>query len=108
MKNAIAANPGAVWKIAVFHHAPYSEAFHYDESIEAGEKEKRFNLTLVFDELGIDVALSGHDHSYTRTYHMRDNEPIKNQSGLTPEAISSLTKPACFTTRFLTRTAFYT
>ena len=82
MENAIAANTGAAWKIAVFHHAQYSEAFHYDKSTEGGAHGGRFDLTPVFDELGIDVALSGHDHSYTRTYHMKGGEPLKNQKWL--------------------------
>ena len=80
MEKAIAANSGATWRIVAYHHSSYSEAFHYYDSDR--DDSRRFNPTSMLDELGIDVVFSGHDHSYTRTYHMKDNAPVKSQQRL--------------------------
>jgi tartrate-resistant acid phosphatase type 5 len=46
----------ACFKIVYFHHAPYSSGQH------GSEKDLRWK----FDELGADVVMSGHEHSYER------------------------------------------
>ncbi len=46
----------AKFKIAYFHHAPYSSSYH------GGNKKMQWD----FAKLGIDVVLAGHDHSYER------------------------------------------
>ncbi|MDR0570837.1 MAG: metallophosphoesterase [Clostridiales Family XIII bacterium] len=80
MEQAIAANPNAKWKVVIFHHSPYSEASHYNDSDQVGANGRRLTWTPVFDELGIDVVLAGHDHSYTRTYQMKGNVPQMEQT----------------------------
>ncbi|UZQ51478.1 cell wall-binding repeat-containing protein [Clostridium kluyveri] len=73
MQEAIAANPNIKWKIAAMHHSIYSSANHEaDEDIAA----RRVTHPEVFEDLGIDVVLSGHDHSYTRTYQMSAGEAV--------------------------------
>lgn len=77
MKDAIAKNPNAKWRVAVLHHSVYSSADHEtDEDII----ERRNTLPPIFDSLGIDVVLDGHDHCYTRTYQMQGGQAIKNQT----------------------------
>lgn len=67
MKSAIAANPNVKWKVVSMHHSIYSSAEHQtDEDIIT----RRNILPAMFDTLGIDVVLDGHDHCYTRTYQM--------------------------------------
>ena len=39
----------------------------------------REDLAPIFDELEIDAVLLGHDHSYVRTYQMKNLQPLKNQ-----------------------------
>ena len=39
----------------------------------------REDLAPILDELEIDAVLSGHDHSYVRTYQMKNLQPLKNQ-----------------------------
>lgn len=56
-----AAASTATFKIAYFHHAPYSSSYH-------GNNHK---LQWDFANLGIDVVLAGHDHMYERIE--RDN-----------------------------------
>ena len=71
-----AANPDFKWKIVVFHHSIYSAANH---SLEASIIKFREDLVPTIDELDIDAVLSGHDHSYVRTYQMKNLQPLKNQ-----------------------------
>lgn len=73
MQDAIAKNPNATWKIVVFHHSVYSIANHYDDS---DVEERRNELPPVFSELGIDAVLMGHDHYFTRTYMVKDGNPV--------------------------------
>jgi phosphodiesterase/alkaline phosphatase D-like protein len=62
------------WKVVFLHKSPYSVAKHVNDS---DVKFYRENLTKVFDELGIDMVLGGHDHTYARSYQMYDNTPLK-------------------------------
>ncbi|WP_052737671.1 PA14 domain-containing protein [Bacillus sp. SA1-12] len=63
------------WKIVGFHKAIYSVAGHAkDQDI----MELRDMLYPVFDELGIDVVLQGHDHAFMRSYQMYGDRPVTN------------------------------
>ena len=35
----------------------------------------------IFDRLGVDLAISGHNHVYLRTYPLRDRQPVEPQEG---------------------------
>lgn len=63
------------WKIVAFHKAIYSVGGHSDE---AEIYELRDMLYPVFDELGIDVVLQGHDHTYMRSHQMYGDKPVKD------------------------------
>ncbi|MFC5650384.1 PA14 domain-containing protein [Paenibacillus solisilvae] len=63
------------WKIVAFHKAIYSVGNH---AIESDILALRQMLYPVFDELGIDVVLQGHDHTFMRSFQMYNNQPIKN------------------------------
>ena len=69
-------DPDAKWKFVVFHHSIYSAASH---SLEAGIIKLREDLVPTIDKLDIDAVLMGHDHSYVRTYQMKNLQPLKNQ-----------------------------
>lgn len=73
MAEAIAANPQATWKIVMFHHSTYSVANHYTDGDII---QRRNELPAVFSDLGIDVVLMGHDHYFTRTYLIKDGNPV--------------------------------
>ena len=67
MKNAIAPwveatfrNVGRKWRIAVFHHPPYSSGLHGDN-----KRVQRF-LVPALQKSKVDVVFNGHDHSYQR------------------------------------------
>ncbi len=76
MEETIAANPDVKWKIVVFHHSMYSAANH---SLSASIIKFREDLVPTIDKLEIDAVLSGHDHSYVRTYQMKNLQPLKHQ-----------------------------
>lgn len=61
----------AKWKVVAFHHSIYSVASHvYDGQIE----RLRNALPTAISDLGFDLVLQGHDHSYTRSYLIEDGE----------------------------------
>ncbi|MNJ46195.1 hypothetical protein D3C77_413200 [compost metagenome] len=63
------------WKVVAFHKAIYSVGGHArDNDIF----ELRDMLYPVFDELGIDVVLQGHDHTFMRSYQMYGDKAIKD------------------------------
>ena len=69
----------ASWKVVSFHHAPFSVASHYSDS---AIKDLRAHLTPILSQYGFDVALTGHDHYYTRTYMLDANgNPSKDAEG---------------------------
>ncbi|WP_078427396.1 bacterial Ig-like domain-containing protein [Alkalihalobacterium alkalinitrilicum] len=77
MQEAIANHPDVEWKVVINHQSLYSSANHSTSSTTA---DLRANLFPVFDELEIDVVLAGHDHSYTRSYHMLGDQPQLQQT----------------------------
>lgn len=76
IEEAIAANPQAKWKIVVWHYSIYSAAMHSTDDQSEGI---RYLFTPMLEELDIDIVLMGHDHAYTKTYQMLDNEPQTDQ-----------------------------
>ncbi|MBT2582727.1 metallophosphoesterase family protein [Planococcus sp. ISL-109] len=63
------------WKILVFHHSIYSAAAHSQSQFVL---ELREHLVPTIDAIGFDAVLMGHDHSYVRTYQMRNFQALKN------------------------------
>jgi hypothetical protein len=65
----------AKYKVLVYHHSIYSAA---DHAKDADNKVRRVDFPTTFSNLGVDLVLQGHDHSYTRSY------AIKNGSKANP------------------------
>jgi 3',5'-cyclic AMP phosphodiesterase CpdA len=55
------------WVIAFWHHPPYSKGSH-DSDTETNLVEMRSNMLPVLEQHGVDLVLSGHSHSYERSY----------------------------------------
>ncbi|TGO05106.1 purple acid phosphatase family protein [Serinibacter arcticus] len=64
----------ADWVVASLHHSMFSVANH---SINQNIVGLRNNLSPVLSELGVDVVLMGHDHSYSRTRVMEGRTPVE-------------------------------
>jgi|GEM_PF-1116007 len=58
------------WIVAIWHHPPYSKGSH-DSDTEARMVEMRQNAVPILEGYGVDLILSGHSHSYERSYLMK-------------------------------------
>jgi predicted phosphodiesterase len=54
------ARSSAIWKIAVFHHPPYTCGGH------SGDAHVQQRWVPLFERYGVQLVLSGHDHNYQR------------------------------------------
>ncbi|MGW3246774.1 fibronectin type III domain-containing protein [Streptomyces sp. NPDC001070] len=61
----------AKWKVLVYHHAIYSPASH---AKDGDNKTRRVDFPTTFSKLGVDLVLQGHDHSYSRSYLIKNGE----------------------------------
>lgn len=68
------------WAIAYFHHPPYSDG--HDSDTEEELIEVRQNIIPILEAGGVDLVLSGHSHSYERSYLL--NGHYGPSSTLTP------------------------
>ena len=55
------------WTVAFWHHPPYSKGSH-DSDTSTHLREMRENLLPILEQQGVDLVLSGHSHSYERSY----------------------------------------
>ncbi len=55
------------WVIAFWHHPPYTKGSH-DSDTESKLIDMRENALPVLETAGVDLVLSGHSHSYERSY----------------------------------------
>ncbi|MGW2549614.1 fibronectin type III domain-containing protein [Streptomyces sp. NPDC001635] len=61
----------AKWKVLVYHHSIYSPASH---AKDGDNKTRRVDFPTTFSKLGVDLVLQGHDHSYSRSYLIKNGE----------------------------------
>ncbi len=66
MKNDLAQNIQP-WVVAFWHHPPYTKGSH-DSDTEAQLAEMRTNVLPILESWGVDLVLSGHSHSYERSF----------------------------------------
>ncbi len=57
----------ADWVIAFWHHPPYTKGSH-DSDVEGALVEMRQVFNPILEAGGVDLVLSGHSHSYERSY----------------------------------------
>ena len=55
------------WVIAFWHHSPYSKG-HYDSDELGRSIDLRQNAVPLLERYGVDLVLTGHSHSYERSY----------------------------------------
>ena len=55
------------WVIAFWHHPPYTKGSHNSDT-ETQLAEMRTNVLPVLESWGVDLVLSGHSHSYERSF----------------------------------------
>lgn len=74
------------WKIAVFHHPPYSSDENdygdtYRGKSSKGDPDLK-DLVKLFEAYNLDLVINGHIHTYERTLPIRENK-IDNKNGIT-------------------------
>jgi PKD repeat protein len=67
LQNDLAMNTTQPWVIAFWHHPPYTKGSH-DSDSEGRLIDMRENALPILENLGVDLVLSGHSHSYERSY----------------------------------------
>jgi len=81
------------WIIAFWHHPPYSKGSH-DSDTELELIEMRENAVRDLEAQGVDLVLTGHSHSYERSF-LLDGDMIKDPgSGRDPKPYRKPPPPA--------------
>ena len=73
------------WQIAFWHHPPYTKGSH-DSDTEIELVEMRERALPILENAGVDIVLSGHSHSYERSY------PIDGHYGYSQSFVSEMKK----------------
>ncbi len=72
-EKAIAENPDAKWRVAILHHDVYGTGHH-------AEDDDNYLLqgiySSILDKFDFDLAFTGHEHYYGRSYNMKNNEIV--------------------------------
>ncbi|WP_431922490.1 fibronectin type III domain-containing protein [Amycolatopsis tucumanensis] len=57
--------------VLVYHHSIYSPADHANDT---DNQQRRKDFPTAFSNLGVDLVLQGHDHSYSRSYEIKNGQ----------------------------------
>ena len=60
-------NTTADWIVALWHHPPYTKGSHNSDT-ESNLIDMRQNFLPMLEDNGVDLVMSGHSHSYERSY----------------------------------------
>ena len=78
----------AKYTVLVYHHSIYSPADHANDG---DNKQRRLDFPTAFSNLGVDLVLQGHDHSYSRSYAIKNG--VKANPAEQPGAAQVATGP---------------
>lgn len=73
MNKAVASNPDAKWKVVIFHSDIYGSGQPHADTDAA---TNRIVFAPLMDEFNIDVCLTGHDHTFSRSYQILDGNVV--------------------------------
>lgn len=99
LKKAVASHKDAKWRVVMFHHDIYGSGEPHSDTDGA-------NLRAIFaplmDKYNIDVALTGHDHTYSRSYLLEDGTAINYgyDSATNPEGTLYITAGSASGSKF--------
>lgn len=89
------------WIVAFWHHPPYSKGSHNSDT-ETQLVQMRENMLPILEDYGVDLVLTGHSHSYERSYLLDGHygvstslapSMIKNSGSGRPAETGAYTKP---------------
>ncbi len=72
-EKAIAENPDAKWRVAILHHDVYGTGHH---ACDDDNYLLQGIFSAVLDKFEFDIAFTGHEHFYGRSYNMKNNEIV--------------------------------
>ena len=73
MEEAVASHKDATWKIVIFHSDIYGSG---EPHADTDATSNRIIFAPLMDEFDIDVCLTGHDHTYSRSYQILDGNVV--------------------------------
>lgn len=79
IEKAVSENKDAKWRIVTLHHDIYGSGEH---SNEPEIVTLRYGLVPIFEDNDIDVVLTGHDHTYSRSHILSGGHKDKDLSKL--------------------------
>ena len=65
------------WIVAIWHHPPYTKGSHNSDT-ETELIDMRENFLPMLESSGVDLVLSGHSHSYERSYFLNGHYDISS------------------------------
>jgi acid phosphatase type 7 len=69
------------WTVCYFHHPPYSKGTHNSDT-ETELMDMRQNIVPLLEQYNVDLVLSGHSHTYERSFLLKGHFGLENT--LTP------------------------
>lgn len=73
MEEATKSSPDAVWKVVIFHSDIYGSG---QPHADTDASTNRIIFAPLMDEFDIDICLTGHDHTYSRSYQILDGNVV--------------------------------
>src|SRR5262249_5787660 len=78
----------AKYTVLIYHHSIYSPADHANDT---DNQKRRLDFPTAFSQLGVNLVLQGHDHSYSRSYVIESG--VKQNAKEKPGATSVFEGP---------------
>ena len=70
----------ARWRIVFFHHLPYPVSQHVDDPVSTSVRQR---IVPIVERRGVQLVLTGHEHSYMRSRPMRGDAPVSSGTATT-------------------------
>lgn len=90
MEAVLSRHPNTHWQIVALHHSLYTVSKHAEDDSILTRREE---LVPLFQSLGIDLVLMGHDHVYCRSYIMDGLTPLVDKNVYDKWDYRSVTNP---------------
>jgi hypothetical protein len=87
LKQDLAANTQP-WTVVYFHHSPYTKGSHNSDT-ETELINMRERIALILERYKVDLVLSGHSHSYERSYLINGHYGVESTFNPATHALST-------------------